>query len=68
MSDLSAKASTYILQPCQTCGNMYPVIFNDMIRHYFQVRCDECKAHTDTFKSESAAVAAWNDGTIEVEW
>lgn len=57
----------YVLQPCK-CGNMYPVIFNDMIRHYFQCHCENCKAHTDTYKSEAEAVMAWNDGTIEVEW
>jgi len=59
---------TYILQPCQTCGNMYPEIYHDTIRRYFQCRCDECKAHTDTHKSEAEAVMAWNDGMVEVEW
>ncbi len=58
---------TYILQPCK-CGNMYPEIYHDTIRRYFQARCDECKAHTDKFKSEAEAVMAWNDGIVEVEW
>ena len=58
---------TYILQPCK-CGNMYPEIYHDTIRRYFQCRCDECKAHTDKFKSEAEAVMAWNDGIVEVEW
>jgi len=57
----------YVLQPCQTCGNMYPEIYHDTIRHYFQCRCENCHAQTETFKYEAQAIDAWNKGKVEAE-
>jgi len=68
MTNLSAEASTYLLQPCKVCSYRYPTIYNDTIERYFQCRCEECKAHTDKYASEAEAVMAWNTDAIEMEW
>ena len=54
------------LKPCPFCGSNADIYTAYERYDSYHVKCDRCHARTGWYKSDKAAVLAWNERTNEL--